>query len=163
LIADEEKSKAQLQIVQSFLGMSIIPDEHYDRLPGSCHWVEQRDDFRNWMESTHELDKEMLHNPSVYWIQAKPGAGKSVLASYVASQLKDIGLQLALYHFHFGSKQSQSLAAFMRSIAYQMAVTNSAVRDILVNLHSSGSTFDQDDARAIWSCLFKAGIFQVCH
>jgi hypothetical protein len=50
----------------------------------------------------------------------------------------------------------------LRSIAYQMAMSNAAVREKLARLCQDGSTFDMDDALTIWTKIFKKGIFQVC-
>lgn len=101
------------------------------------------------------------YEPLIYWVTARPGAGKSVLVSHVLSDLKEKKIQHAFFHFHAGIKASQSLAYFLRSIAYQMAASNTAVCDELGKLCDGGCTFGPDDARAIWAKIFRAGIFQV--
>jgi hypothetical protein len=56
---------------------------------------------------------------------------------------------------------SRSLSDFFRSIAYQMANSNAAVREKFTQMRNEGSTFDVDDDWTIWTNLFKRGIFQV--
>jgi hypothetical protein len=46
-------------------------------------------------------------------------------------------------------------------MAYQMAVSNAAIREKLAKLVQDGSTLDIDDSRIVWTKLFKKGIFQV--
>ncbi|RFU24716.1 hypothetical protein B7463_g11619, partial [Scytalidium lignicola] len=163
ILSHEESSKLQLQKLQTFLGISTIPDEHYEKLEGSCQWLDERDDFREWRDAQDDLDTShnANYNPSLYWVNANPGAGKTVLASHVVSQLEEFRLQRAFYHFHVGRKTSQSLAYFLRSVAYQMAASNTAVCDEVVKLYNEGFTFDPDNARAIWSKIFRAGILQL--
>lgn len=60
-----------------------------------------------------------------------------------------------------GKKTSLSLGDSLRSLAYQLAAGSAIIRETLVAIHDEGSTFDMDDARTIWTILFKKGIFQV--
>ncbi|ORY60895.1 NACHT and WD domain protein [Pseudomassariella vexata] len=159
-VSNEQKFKAQLRVLQTFLGVSGIPDEQYEKLEGSCRWIEDRDDFKEWRDSPDSFDDDQVQSPLIYWVNANPGAGKTVLAGHVVSQLKEFRMQHASYYFHFGKKASQSLAGMLRSIAYQMASGNAAIRDALLKINDEGSSFDQDDARAIWSKIFRAGLFQ---
>lgn len=81
--------------------------------------------------------------------------------AHIESQLEEFGLQHGAYYFNFGKKESHSLAGLLRSLAYQMARSNAAVRETLMKLHDEASTLDLDDPRAIWSKIFRTGIFQV--
>ena len=99
--------------------------------------------------------------PSIYWVSANPGTGKTFLAAHVVDELGQYQLERAYYFFHVGNKASQSLSNFLRSIAYQMAISNAFIRDKLFELCREGSTFDKDDAATVWTKIFKKGIFQV--
>ncbi|RYP87389.1 hypothetical protein DL770_004801 [Monosporascus sp. CRB-9-2] len=143
-------------------------DEHYPKVSGSCDWVDARDDYQDWRDPPDELlsatEAEMeCRAPSYYWVHANPGTGKSFLAAHVVSELQEFKLECSYYFFHVGNKTLCSLAHFLRSIAYQMAVSNALIREKLVALQQEGSLFDIDDARAIWTKVFKRGIFQVGH
>jgi hypothetical protein len=136
-------------------------DEYHDKLEGSCQWIEDREDFKDWRDSSQGFASQQKHKLSVYWVTANPGAGKTVLAAHVVSQLGDFGLQTAGYYFHLGKKESQTLSGFLRSIAFQMAQKNAAIRKALSKFSAESTTLDLDDPRVIWSRLFRAGIFQV--
>ena len=163
VLSHEESCKLQLRTLQKFLGIFAAPDEYHEKLEGSCEWLDERGDFREWRDAPDDVNTgyNTTYSPSLYWINANPGAGKTVLASHVVLQLREFRLQRAFYHFHVGNKASQSLPYFLRSVAYQMAASNVAICDEVVKLYREGSTFDPDDARAIWSKVFRAGILQV--
>ncbi|RYP78328.1 hypothetical protein DL769_003206 [Monosporascus sp. CRB-8-3] len=144
------------------ISSSLIVEKDSAILAGSCQWIDEREDFKEWRDALSESDAARKnHAPWIYWVNANPGAGKTVLATYLQSQFEEFRLQYAFYHFHVGKKTSQSLAAFLRSVAFQMAISNAAVREAVAILFSDDSTFDQDDARTIWSKVFKSVIFQI--
>ena len=164
--AHDERSKSELRKLQAFLGVSNVPHEYHERLEGSCEWLNEREDFIEWSQTqdANDVDPTTTNNtykPSVYWVNANPGAGKTILASHVISQLEKSRLQCAFYYFKTGTKASK-LPYFLRSIAYQMAASNSIICGELMKLYDEGTTFDIDDARAIWSKIFRASILKVC-
>ncbi|TGJ87337.1 hypothetical protein E0Z10_g1497 [Xylaria hypoxylon] len=162
LVAQEETSKAQFRDLQTFLGISGPPDDNHDKLENTCLWIDERDDFKEWRDAETNVDayQTRQHTPSIYWVSANPGAGKTVLAGHVVSQLAEYNLPRAFYHFHVGKEALQSLAGCLRSVALQMAILNSAIRTALTKLNEEGTVIDLDDARAIWLKIFKATILQ---
>lgn len=140
--------------------------EHYSRVEGSCQWIDSRDDFQDWRDPAGQLvNDEVLvsgKNPSLFWVCANPGTGKTFLAAHVVDELRQFQLECASYFFHAGNKSSRSMSNFLRSMAYQMAMSNSFIREKLVGLCQEDSTFDKDDAAMIWTKIFRRGIFQVC-
>ncbi|KAJ9155418.1 GPI inositol-deacylase [Pleurostoma richardsiae] len=161
----DQETKEQQKALQSYLSISDRADGHYQKVDGSCQWIDDRDDFQDWRDSTagfvtQKGAGEQKKNPSIIWVHANPGTGKTVLAAHVISELQEFQVECAYYFFHVGTKAARSLADFLRSIAYQMAMSNAAIRDKLVKLWHDGSTFDVDDDRTIWTKLFKKGIFQ---
>lgn len=154
-----------MQVLQSFLGISDHPDEHYPGVEGSCQWIDARDDFQDWRDPARGLMRDEIpapeKNPSIFWVAANPGTGKTYLAAHVIDELGQFQLECSYYFFHIGNKSSRSLGNFLRSIAYQMAMSNAFVREKLVILCKEGSAFDKDDATTIWTKVFKRGIFQV--
>ncbi|KAH7324593.1 hypothetical protein B0I35DRAFT_164775 [Stachybotrys elegans] len=157
---NERRSSSDLLAVRSYLGTHDYPENRQDRLKGSCQWIDEREDYKDWRDGTPRCDKSRKYRPSIYWVTANPGAGKTVLVTHVESQLEEFGLENSAYYFNFGKKESRSLAGLLRSIAYQMARSNAAVRETLMKFHDEASTLDLDDARAIWSKIFRTGIFQ---
>jgi Cdc6-like AAA superfamily ATPase len=162
-ITKRDESREQLRALRSYLGVSDRPDEYHQKVDGSCQWIDARDDFQDWRDCAEDfLAKEGTElggkNMSIYWVHANPGTGKTVLASHVISQLQEFQLECAYYYFHVGNKASQSLGDLLRSISYQMAMSNAAIREKLFKLRQEGSTFDMDDSRTIWMKIFKKGI-----
>jgi hypothetical protein len=148
--------------IQELLRVLYVPEEHHDKLQGSCQWIEDREDFQTWIRADSRDNSARAFRPSIFWVQASPGAGKTILAAHVVSQLRHFRLAHASYFFHFGKKSAHSLAGLLRSLALQMASANRAIREKLVELHTIRASFDQDDARAVWTKIFIGGIFQVC-
>lgn len=160
-----KESNDQMNILKPYLGVSDSPDESYTRAQGSCQWIDDREDFQQWRDSAAAYLKDDVsttpNNPSILWISANPGTGKTFLAAHVVDELAQFQLECACYYFHAGNKSTQTLGKFVRSIAYQMAASNASVREKLVALYHEGFTFDMDDAATIWTKLFKKGILQV--
>ncbi|OTA96815.1 hypothetical protein M434DRAFT_392501 [Hypoxylon sp. CO27-5] len=158
-----ERSKQQLRTLKSYLSVSDRLHDHFPLADGSCQWIDTRDDFQNW----HNPHNENLENgeigfkrPSIFWVYANPGTGKTYLAAYVMSKLQNFQLECASYYFHAGGESSSSLAHCLRSIAYQMAIANADFRQKLVSLNEQTRSFDLDDAHMIWKNIFNQGIFQ---
>jgi hypothetical protein len=147
--------------VQDLLRVLYVPEEHHDKLEGSCEWIEDREDFQAWIGAESGNEPRQTYRPSIFWVQAHPGAGKTVLAAHIVSQLSHFRLPHASYFFHFGKKSAQSLAGLLQSLALQMAIANPSIREKLVEIHTTGSSFDLDDARTVWQKIFIGGIFQV--
>lgn len=136
-------------------------------MEGTCQWIDDRDEFQEWRDSASGFyhstqDASVRNKPAIIWVHANPGTGKTILATHVITELQELNFECSYYYFHVGSKASRSLGELLRSIAFQMALTNAAVRQKLVQLCRDGSTFDVDDDRSIWSKVFSKGIFQVC-
>jgi hypothetical protein len=163
------QSREQMKVLQPFLAILDHPDENYPRVEGSCQWLDARDDFQDWRDPAGQLIRDEISapekNPSIFWVAANPGTGKTYLAAHVVDELGEFQLECSYYFFHIGNKSSRSLGDFLRSIAYQMAMSNAFVREKLVGICEEASTFDKDDAATIWTKVFKRGIFQVseCH
>jgi hypothetical protein len=159
---NDQASKDQMHDIQELLRVLYVPEEHHDKLEGSCKWIDDREDFQTWIGAESRDNSARTFRPSIFWVQASPGAGKTVLAAHVISQLRHFRLAHASYFFHLGKNSADSLAGLLQSLALQMASANAAIREKLVELHTIRASFDQDDARAVWMKIFVGGIFQVC-
>lgn len=161
----QKEAEEQNKILQAWLSQSQRSEEEYQKVDGSCQWINDCEEFQNWRQlagcfQTSEDTETMRREPSIVWVHAKPGTGKSVLAQHVVSELQTLNCECAYYYFHVGSETSRSLGDFLRSIAFQMAMTNEAVRRTLLQLYQEGSTLNFDDDRTMWTRLFSNGIFQ---
>ena len=164
----EAESTEQMEALRVYLNIIDNPYEHHTKADGSCQWIDARDDFQDWRDCSgafasedETIKSEDNKNVSILWVYANPGTGKSVLASHVVSQLQKFRLECAYHYFHSGNTASQSFSAFLRSIAYQMASSNAAVRQRLFALDQEGASFDRDDSRSIWTKVFRKGVLTV--
>ena len=123
------------------------------RMAGTCEWFSAKESYLRW--STFALEA-----PSVLWVTGKPAAGKSVLAGYAIGHLQNLNADCSYFFFKYGDKYKSRLSACLRSLAFQMACTNTQVRDTLLELQKDGMRFDKDNERTIWHALFLRGIFQ---
>ncbi|CAG9940049.1 unnamed protein product [Clonostachys rosea f. rosea IK726] len=160
-----QESQEQLNSLMAFLSLSERVDERYHAVEGSCQWIDDFKEFQEWRNvdaKTLALHTESSrHPPAFLWVHANPGTGKTVLASHVVKQLQDLNLDCAYHYFHIGGKASQSLAYFLRSLAFQMAAQSTEICEKLFNLCNKTSLPDLDDGHSIWSKLFSKGIFQI--
>lgn len=153
----QEASQLDLQNIVSLLGNSDhLTDDLLDlqdaRIPGSCEWFTAKQEFTEWRIS-------LPGTPSLLWLSGNPGSGKSVLASYVVSCLEGQNLDCSHFFFKRGVEGKSSVSDCLRSLAYQMALTNLEVRKVLLTLQANGVALEKHDERTIWRKLFVDGIF----
>ncbi|CAH0034152.1 unnamed protein product [Clonostachys rhizophaga] len=79
-----------------------IPSDMYDdlnsaRVPGTCDWILERDEFRTWLTSSE--------NPSALWVNAAAGFGKTFMCARVIEHLSET-MQLPVAYFFLSSKYS---------------------------------------------------------
>lgn len=130
-------------------------------LEGSCRWIEDREDFQQWGNPEIRPKMAKSYQAEVLWIQAQPGAGKTVLAAHVAARLTDNQVPIASYYFQYGKKTRESLSGLLISLAYQMASTNAGIREKLAQLCEEGTPLHNESAYTIWTRVFVRGVFQV--
>ncbi|KAI1212054.1 uncharacterized protein F4807DRAFT_386621 [Annulohypoxylon truncatum] len=154
--------REQMKTLKSYLSITDLPDENFPAIDGSCQWIYSRSDFQDWRDPPGDGGNQEanIRGPSIFWVHANPGTGKTYLAAHVVSKLRQFQLECAYYYFHIGNQASRSLGDFLRSTAYQMALSSASIRQRLTSLYEEGSSFDLDDAHAIWTKVFKRGIFQ---
>lgn len=123
------------------------------RMFGTCEWFSAKESYLKWSGFTTEA-------PSVLWVTGRPAAGKSVLVGYTIGQLRKAKADCSYFFFKYGDKSKSRLSACLRSLAFQMACTNTQVRERLLAMQKDGIKFDNDNERTIWRRLFLGGIFQ---
>lgn len=103
------------------------------RHPKTCEWILKKAEFTQF--SATNLSQEPL-----LWIHAKPGAGKTVLSSYLIEYYRQQGSthmsNAVLYFFCKNSDEDKNLdIAIMRSLLYQMSqcIENLADQSALSN------------------------------
>jgi len=155
----QETSRNDIELLSNLIGSVESPEDDLltveeDKLPGSCEWLTSKPEFENWREN-------LSHNPAIFWLSGMPASGKSVLSSHVIDSLEGHNLDCSFFFFRHGVTKKSTLSDLLRSLAYQMARKNVAIRHRLLQIEADGVTFDKSDERAIWRKLFVNGIFLV--
>ena len=123
------------------------------RMPGTCEWFSAKESYLKWSSFAPKT-------PDALWVTGRPAAGKSVLAGYATDQLRKSGVDCSYFFFKYGDKSKSRFSACLRSLAFQMACTNTEVRETLLEMQKDGIKLDNDNERTMWRKLFSCGIFQ---
>jgi hypothetical protein len=88
-------------------------DRNPDRREGTCQWVLEHENFRNWKESS---------SSGLLWISADPGCGKSVLSkSLVDEDLKNTDTRTTCYFFFKDDNDAQKdIATALSALLHQL-------------------------------------------
>ena len=124
---------------------------------GTCSWITRQNWFTSWLQ---EEDKE----PYILWISGLPGAGKSVLASFIVDTIRtQRGDDFCQYHaFVFSDKSKRSASYLLRSLAYQAARGSSLFRTKVLQISDQcGVPFSNMSATALWEKLFRGALFHL--
>ena len=123
------------------------------RIADSCAWLTSKPEFKEWRAPGSS-------NPSILWLSGNPGTGKSILASHVINHLQEQNHNCSYFFFKHGIAMKSSISECLRSLAYQMALSNVEIRRRLLQLEESGVVLEKNDERVIWRKLFRGGVFQ---
>lgn len=135
--------------------------EHARKLrhPGTCEWICTQPVFQNWSESTTPSRESLL------WIHAIPGAGKTVLSSFLIDH-PGFWPSCMVFYFLFKSTDvdKNSITAAARSLLYQLyksrrSVDAALVNDIETHLNNSGQSHAKN-FKSIWTlfCAYAANV-----
>jgi hypothetical protein len=181
---DPEMIRDQMRILAGFLGISEAEDEELSNLEdaevsGSCQWLLKKQSFIDWRDARGDSDPteidlpartrnlaisrrnraEHLLAPRFFWLTGAPGTGKSVLAAHVIRDLEN--RDCSFYFLKHSDRSKQNLSGLLKSIAYQMARRDVALRQSLLSmLKEGGLTAEKNDIIAIWKQLFVQKIFR---
>ena len=129
-------------------------------LDGTCSWLFETPEFEKWLSGGNEYKEQI----SVFHLVGLPAAGKTILSSYVAKALQQLGIEC---HFHFFSADHQNkrtLAYCLRSLIGQLALSNEEFRSKLFQLHEeTGLSFNLQDQTfsVIWDKLIEGILFKM--
>lgn len=139
-----------------FLGVSGPPDDDLmridaTRMEGSGQWLFEKSEFRQWQNGPKN---------QIYWVNAQPAAGKSVLASAVISHLKSIDYDCSYYFFDYSNKLTSTINLFLRSMTWQMASIDANVFKIILEKCEANEMLTKMEHRVIWRRLFLEGLLK---
>ncbi len=141
--------------LERFLDVTETPGNDLETLEelrtnGSCEWLMRKDSFRRWRDTS---------GPKLFWLHANPATGKSVLAAHVVSHLQDMNLNCSYFFFNHGDNTKSTLSNFLRNMAYQMALNNIGIRNLILGMQEDVA-LGKDDHRSLWRRLYLQGILQ---
>ena len=148
--------------LKSILDIREVPENDYASYKsniseGSCQWILHRQTFLDWTDGSDT-------DPNIFWLTGPPAAGKSTLASFVISWIRDGFLDAnCQYHFFNSDHQAKNTVAyFLRVMAFQIAQSHESIQEALFRLNDkTGATFGDQNASNIWERVFQGIIFRV--
>ncbi|KAI1853098.1 hypothetical protein JX266_001804 [Neoarthrinium moseri] len=159
-----EGHRAQMRSIAKFLSAPGRPEAHLARtsdrqIQGSCLWLTEKTAFQDWQSGFSQHGE--IEAPKCFWLEGKPGTGKSVAAGYVIKYLESCNADNSYYFFRYDHKEESTVAACLRSLAYQMAEVDGTVRQEILYMAEEGEYFNKDDERSVWRALFTTRILRV--
>ncbi|KAJ5178230.1 uncharacterized protein N7500_000929 [Penicillium coprophilum] len=135
---------------------------------GTCQWLTECHRFQEWVdntvddrEDTDPLEAILEHpEPKILWLSGRPGTGKTVAAGHVIRYLRTYNLDCSFYFFEHKDKTNGTVAAFLRSIAFQMAESSFEIRRAIASMAEDDIRVSHDDHHLLWTSLFVDCIFR---
>ena len=151
------QSILDLEKITLLLGVSELPSEDLSFFterwkPGTCAWISYNPAFAEWLEDSTDS--------GILWMHALPASGKSILASYIITLLLDLYRPCSYFFFRFDDHSKKSLAACLRSLAFQIAQQLPGFQRALNSLSDTGLKLEKADARTIWKKVFQDILFK---
>jgi hypothetical protein len=113
------------------------------KMPNSCSWLESEEHYCDWLANKS-------FSPSVLWLNGPPGSGKSILATFVTAQLREMEKCCQYYYFRYGEREKRSPAALLRSLIYQMSSSQQQYCAKILRLVQKGHIFSKAESRVLW-------------
>ena len=158
-VAKHDEYRSQMHALESYLGAPPKPKDELAalqdvRFSGSCLWFSSKQTFQSWRD-------DFYGSARIFWLNANPGTGKSVLAGNVIGELEALNVDCSYFFFHYNDTAKSSLDSCLRSIALQMAISNIRVRRKLLEFMKDDIQLDNTDIRVFWRRVFVNGIFLI--
>ena len=137
-----------------------LEDARSVRHPGTCKWIEPKPLFQSWKTS------KLGSVSSLLWIYAIPGAGKTVLASYLVDQARNMerltpNCQSTMYFFcKNADADKNNPLAIARALVFQLLQSPKLAKrqEFIEDLKLHKATGGQSRAvsfRPLWNVLCK--------
>lgn len=153
-------AEVERQTLEDFLGVSDGPantlsDLSTAYLEGTGEWLLGKENFRRWKNSSCN---------HLLWLQGKPGAGKNVLSACTINELNanEIPKDCCYYFFTHSDKPRCTIAAFLLSMAWQMAFLHTDVFNTISRISKAwkDAKMGAVDHNPIWRRLFLDGVLK---
>ncbi|KAH7006498.1 hypothetical protein EDB82DRAFT_473158 [Fusarium venenatum] len=117
------------------------------RVPGTCQWIKQRDEYHNWLYGNEQ---------NRLWISADPGAGKTTILTTIIDDLqqssdKDCPLIVLFFFFDDRADNQSSATTAILSLIAQLLKQQPQLFDHVRHV----SRTDLKQLSSLWGCLRK--------
>ncbi|KAH7409681.1 hypothetical protein BKA64DRAFT_404683 [Cadophora sp. MPI-SDFR-AT-0126] len=134
-ILDQLESKARIARLQHAVAWLNVDDktqeDNYERISNrrhdeTCVWIEKNDQLISWSRDDGK-------NP-VLWLSGKPGAGKSVICSYILQFLEQSSVKHHVCYYFCNSAEAGNICGqVLRTIALQLLRQNVDLASLIAN------------------------------
>jgi hypothetical protein len=148
----------QMKALSRYLGLVESPTADLanavqHQVDGSCTWLTDSPLFLDWQEG---LDR----TPRCYLLSGEPASGKSTIAGHVVKYLEECACDCSYFFFQDDNTGKSTVAELLCSMAWQMALSNTTIREKLLIICEEGVPIDKSDERSIWRTLFTTLILR---
>ncbi|PYH93536.1 NACHT and TPR domain protein [Aspergillus ellipticus CBS 707.79] len=157
LMGSSARASSDSDHLKTILQPSVAPSDIYHdfarkRLQGTGEWILREPYFQNWLDGEQPL----------LWISGQPGCGKSFLAEYIITELKNRYLQgvdddsqtsIGYFFFKDNNPKTRDMHQALRDIAYQISLNDSAYASEMALRCKSSS--DVGTLQSAWFSLFR--------
>ncbi|OPB41799.1 hypothetical protein A0O28_0103590 [Trichoderma guizhouense] len=146
---DEEKERRECHQTFKTSAYEQYKNINPNRVEGTCRWVFQNSQYRQWLESSHN---------DLLWISADPGCGKSVLAkSLVDGDLYTSDSVSICYFFFKDNDDQNSFTTALCAILHQLfGMQPDLLQHALPEWRKNGKNIQQE-VDTLWR-IFEAAI-----
>ena len=135
--------------IEKYLGDLEDPEDDFRDLEdaclaGSCDWLTDRGEFQEWLTGLPGASAK------IFWVHAKPGAGKSVLSGHIVSSLSKLNYDCSYYFFRHAVEARSLASSCLLSLLWQTALRNGFARERLLDMARNEDRFDRENAKNIW-------------
>lgn len=124
-------------------------DRNPKRVPGTCDWFVSHEHFRTWNESS---------SPSMLWVSADPGCGKSVLVRHLVDTVIQTTESRTVCYFFFKDDfpDQKNIISALSCILRQIFIQDPPLLsdEILKRFNSGGETFITSFSE-LWKTLLQ--------
>ena len=153
-----QQREDQMKALSRYLGIVERPkvdlaNTVHHQTDGSCSWLTDSPLFLKWQEGLED-------SPKCYWLSGEPASGKSTVAGHVVKFLEECNYDCSYFFFHDSNTGKSTVAELLCSLAWQMAYSNTTVREKLLVICEEGVAIDKNDERSIWRTVFATLILR---